>query len=299
MFTLGFQSLFWWKYCPGGRHADVDRVECAGFNPCSGGSIALGFLGVGQHGGMTVFQSLFWWKYCPGVSVIVLDFSSTCSFNPCSGGSIALGPEAARLLFLATDCFNPCSGGSIALGPEAARLLFLATDCFNPCSGGSIALGSEPIRTHRPRGRVSILVLVEVLPWGPPACARNNRRSRFQSLFWWKYCPGFDVVVSRNQIALIQFQSLFWWKYCPGHCRLRRPGTPRGETGFNPCSGGSIALGSQGSNSVTVPGPEFQSLFWWKYCPGADHASRSSCEGGFQSLFWWKYCPGLSSPAPA
>ena len=48
------------------------------------------------------------------------------------------------------------------------------------------------------------------------------------------------------------------------------------------------------ANSLRVG---FQSLFWWKYCPGSLRRLREVWRVGtrFQSLFWWKYCPG--SPA--
>ena len=63
---MEFQSLFWWKYCPGGGGSLPVAEVHASFNPCSGGSIALG---EGREAGcwlMNWFQSLFWWKYCPG-----------------------------------------------------------------------------------------------------------------------------------------------------------------------------------------------------------------------------------------
>ena len=109
-----FQSLFWWKYCPGEREGGyVD-------NPVE-------------------FQSLFWWKYCPGRSKPASSKNDISCFNPCSGGSIALGLGGAPLALLAVvsilvlvevlpwerwtglaqhlrTSFNPCSGGSIALG---------------------------------------------------------------------------------------------------------------------------------------------------------------------------------------
>ena len=91
---------------------------------------------------------------------------TTClGFNPCSGGSIALGLWVGAALPSPPLCFNPCSGGSIALGFPALPARFASYACFNPCSGGSIALGD---RCHRPRPHTL----------------------RFQSLFWWKYCPG-------------------------------------------------------------------------------------------------------------
>ena len=37
--------------------------------------------------------------------------------------------------------------------------------CFNPCSGGSIALGIPHRDKQHKHNLVSILVLVEVLPW--------------------------------------------------------------------------------------------------------------------------------------
>ena len=40
------------------------------------------------------------------------------------------------------------------------------------------------------RDRVSILVLVEVLPWALDGPTAESVVYLFQSLFWWKYCPG-------------------------------------------------------------------------------------------------------------
>ena len=183
------------------------------FNPCSGGSIALGVDYVAYEAlSGNGFQSLFWWKYCPGL-VTAVNRTTRFRFNPCSGGSIALGsclrrcavtPNRVSILVLvevlpwarsfsalptAPLCFNPCSGGSIALGLTKCRTL---TRCygFNPCSGGSIALGV---------GQRLLLF-----------CC-----TAFQSLFWWKYCPGLPCSRLPPQVGQ-EFQSLFWWKYCPG-----------------------------------------------------------------------------------
>ncbi len=106
--------------------------------------------------------------------------------------------------------------------------LWIQASRFNPCSGGSIALGTQLDGDTAPRchvymfwwkycraipgsgtglhGTLSILVLVEVLPWA-------GTDEWFQSLFWWKYCPGKEVRIFHR-------------------C-------------FNPCSGGSIALGNK------------------------------------------------------
>ena len=113
---------------------------------------------------------------------------------------------------------------------------------------------------------VSILVLVEVLPWDGDATRDIGGATGFQSLFWWKYCPGRlqtwedslatrmfqslfwwkycpgDGIEDSCMFSMLPFQSLFWWKYCPGRTRCRRRRCRRGC--FNPCSGGSIALGS-------------------------------------------------------
>ena len=113
----------------------------------------------------------------------------------------------------------------------------------------------------------------------------------FQSLFWWKYCPG--TVLGRTMGAhLIRFQSLFWWKYCPGPIRA-----------IDITSGGlsvSILVLVEVLPwvyvvvfPVVLQVGEFQSLFWWKYCPGGKYRwTIFRHSDGFQSLFWWKYCPG-------
>ena len=87
---------------------------------------------------------------------------------------------------------------------------------------------------------------------------------QFQSLFWWKYCPGDSTTPAT--LEALRFQSLFWWKYCPGPSESFTVDPFR--LGFNPCSGGSIALG-QPDPIVRVRLIVFQSLFWWKYCPGS------------------------------
>ena len=61
---------------------------------------------------------------------------------------------------------------------------------FNPCSGGSIALGVCHGKQPGCPVAVSILVLVEVLPWVQVQVIRPHHIPKFQSLFWWKYCPG-------------------------------------------------------------------------------------------------------------
>ena len=157
------------------------------------------------------------------------------------------------------------------------------------------------------------------MPWVTCAVSSNKAIITFQSLFWWKYCPGKSFKSDFNFFGL-EFQSLFWWKYCPGLKHWVAPTTHRpcfnpcsggsialgsasackllkNMSGFNPCSGGSIALGSWkiASNSVWII--EFQSLFWWKYCPGSfTKVTPPPSLIKFQSLFWWKYCPG---PNPA
>ena len=189
--TLSFQSLFWWKYCPGGKRDGSNWAK--------------------KHG----FQSLFWWKYCPGriisgrgrdgldaVSILVLvevlpwvklsaglvRFEGE-RFNPCSGGSIALGLrlralKTIRLLFQSLFWWKYCPGSCNASAP-------MSLGCsFNPCSGGSIALGCDGQLQFIVRSQVSILVLVEVLPWEKIGGDAPRGGASFQSLFWWKYCPG-------------------------------------------------------------------------------------------------------------
>ena len=367
-----FQSLFWWKYCPGYPIPDVllfnhifvsilvlvevlpwasatarTGPRSMGFNPCSGGSIALGenlrdyiveavnvsilvlvevLPWAGGHanleqGSPVVFQSLFWWKYCPG-------------YVPPFTGQ-------------ARKSFNPCSGGSIALGPRPITLhAHLVESGFNPCSGGSIALGSISDGNASTDSVVSILVLVEVLPW---VFAGNVHHSvagnLFQSLFWWKYCPG-QLVQNLFRFGIV-FQSLFWWKYCPGpNLRgvwpkwalvsilvlvevlpwvagvVRREAANlvsilvlvevlpwdiyAGVPGLFP--GVSILVlvevlpWASNRNMLRSEMTMFQSLFWWKYCPGDMEEKPvvdQKAENAFQSLFWWKYCPGTTSTLSA
>ena len=161
-----FQSLFWWKYCPGRR-----LIRCV-----QALAVSVSIL---------VLVEVLPWARAEMLSIP----RSNISFNPCSGGSIALGrnfpdrgsgcvPVSILVLVevlpwesrgwarsAAAGSFNPCSGGSIALGRR-----LLAWICeqrrFNPCSGGSIALGPQRPDQHHGNGiPVSILVLVEVLPW--------------------------------------------------------------------------------------------------------------------------------------
>ena len=116
---------------------------------------------------LIVFQSLFWWKYCPGRG----------------------GPRH--------------HGGLV----EVSILVLVEVLPWGLIPLPSAAIGAA----------VSILVLVEVLPWADHAAIESKRSHMFQSLFWWKYCPGPGGCL-------------------PGHKKPPRPG-------FNPCSGGSIALG--------------------------------------------------------
>ncbi len=164
--AIKFQSLFWWKYCPGANAAQMIAKAKT-----------------------SMFQSLFWWKYCPGELIcLFLVYYSAC-FNPCSGGSIALGgPQARRpspfSQFQSLFWWKYCPG-------VHTHLLHWTPDlCFNPCSGGSIALGYIPIFYIGRPISVSILVLVEVLPWVIGRIDLILAYERFQSLFWWKYCPG-------------------------------------------------------------------------------------------------------------
>ena len=187
---MPFQSLFWWKYCPGAGTREGRFPSGVSFNPCSGGSIALGISTLAKFLQSLRFQSLFWWKYCPG-------------------------PTALR-------------------GPPTSA------PCFNPCSGGSIALGDLD-------GDQSWIYLV------------------FQSLFWWKYCPGVwpvGTTWARPIVSILVLVEVLPW----GKVGAKSKKPP--SEGFNPCSGGSIALGSNGTRGKRYD-RLFQSLFWWKYCPGS------------------------------
>ena len=287
-----FQSLFWWKYCPGLVTA-VNRTTRFRFNPCSGGSIALGQKDANPAVFLTQkFQSLFWWKYCPGVDR--------------QGAAVVTLRDAVSILVLVEVLPWAWCGSRCPLDSHK---------CFNPCSGGSIALGADAPTGYGQPVFVSILVLVEVLPWG---WQRHAGR-----------CTSFEVSI------LVLVEVLPWAKITgPTSASLRKGFNPcsggsialgsraarwttRHFTSFNPCSGGSIALGTE----YAWHGGEaqmFQSLFWWKYCPGQGRQSMmrsellcfNPCSGGsialgllgrtvglhlfrFQSLFWWKYCPGL------
>ena len=169
------------------------------------------------------------WVVCPGVSILVLvevlpwvnhhkgGVSCRQSFNPCSGGSIALGSALSCRFAQGSESFNPCSGGSIALGKNdvhagAFRLMFQSLFWWKYCPGIADGIAGAG------RIAVSILVLVEVLPW-----------ARWQT---------------RHSLDVASFQSLFWWKYCPGSTP---PPILKSGSCFNPCSGGSIALGNRGT----------------------------------------------------
>ena len=187
-----FQSLFWWKYCPGLRR-----------KPCD------------EHVPVR-FQSLFWWKYCPGNDLESAEKAQSNGFQS---------------LFWWKYCPGLSRGG----------LMQLKRQCFNPCSGGSIALGSWLTPAPGCRTGVSILVLVEVLPWVHGRSVTTWTPWTFQSLFWWKYCPGskhlkYKVVGPKKVSILVLVEVLPW--VCGG---CKAAGWP--SIGFNPCSGGSIALG--------------------------------------------------------
>ena len=111
-----------------------------------------------------------------------------------------------------------------------------------PCSGGSIALGFGDFTHLTLTVPVSILVLVEVLPWG--------QLERGPS--------------ARNRVSILVLVEVLPWEYSGMELNSD-------STSFNPCSGGSIALGED-LVFAGAPGDGFQSLFWWKYCPGTDHA---------------------------
>ena len=116
--------------------------------------------------------------------------------------------------------FNPCSGGSIALGVQpdgdSCGEEYQQRPCFNPCSGGSIALGRGEHHDRYDAGAaVSILVLVEVLPW-----VLSHRAWAWQA-FRFNPCSGGSIALGHREVVRylavrIRFQSLFWWKYCPG-----------------------------------------------------------------------------------
>ena len=87
---------------------------------------------------------------------------------------------------------------------------------------------------------VSILVLVEVLPWDEAYDRKNRALPLFQSLFWWKYCPGMPQILLKL-IMIICFNPCSGGSIAPGGPdRLHSLHVTRC---FNPCSGGSIALG--------------------------------------------------------
>ena len=288
-------------------------IRCIGFNPCSGGSIALGVRRAsGAKRDDSSFQSLFWWKYCPGPENLTTrtpreTFQSLFWWKYCPGchGTLLLGQLESR--------FNPCSGGSIALGCRASPAPGYTYRWFQSLFWWKYCPGYHARDARCQRDRVSILVLVEVLPWaaasvsgtadgrcfnpcsgGSIALGRSHRMhwysaESFQSLFWWKYCPG-HIMRAMQGVNAIVFQSLFWWKYCPGSDSS--PSKRSRLQSFNPCSGGSIALGNLTASNCRLQGILFQSLFWWKYCPGAGVPDRIRVFYKFQSLFWWKYCPG-------
>ena len=97
--------------------------------------------------------------------------------------------------------------------------------CFNPCSGGSIALGRIQELAVRVPCPVSILVLVEVLPW-----------DRWPSAIG--YAPSVSILVLVEVLPWEQEEALREME--------------RQDACFNPCSGGSIALGSNTSLSMKL-----------------------------------------------
>ncbi len=165
------------------------------------------------------------------------------------------------------------------------ELMFQSLFWWKYCPG-------EPHRAYAPPAGagVSILVLVEVLPWDETYIAVAIVLRRFQSLFWWKYCPGRSPrygpgpllmvsilvlvevlpweLIHRYQIhTLTRVSILVLVEVLPwvGDDHLKHTGL---FWSFNPCSGGSIALGLDIFPDCGLSEDRFQSLFWWKYCPG-------------------------------
>ena len=211
---------------------------------------------------------LFWWKYCPGALPALRAGSP---FNPVS--ILVLVEVLPWVLFEVANrkrrlSFNPCSGGSIALGSQVSLGKALGRDKhtgFNPCSGGSIALGRDPLRCRH--------------------------RAVFQSLFWWKYCPGGE---DRNEwtdekgVSILVLVEVLPWVSIPGDETLT------GQR-FNPCSGGSIALGRTSALSATKRSLSFNPCSGGSIALGASVPATIIHDVMFQSLFWWKYCPGSTS----
>ena len=198
---------------------------------------------------------------------------------------------------LLTFSFNPCSGGSIALGKDIPVLTFLSIFRFNPCSGGSIALEEiAGIFVDPNLDEFQSLFWWKYCPGIWQGLNVADVEKMFQSLFWWKYCPGFGLLwLNCSWKKSILFQSLFWWKYCPGRTMSEIPSVSLLRS-FNPCSGGSIALGKLKDSSD--PGTLDPSCF--NPCSGGSIALGLASapmpargrRSKFQSLFWWKYCPG-------
>ena len=158
------------------------------------------------------------------------------------------------------------------------------------------------------------------MPWVGDSTFESQTIALFQSLFWWKYCPGPAMAAEKRAPYRPVFQSLFWWKYCPGK-NFRRSSSLRVSWRFNPCSGGSIALGcgvprrgcpmmwrfnpcSGGSIALGPLAPEpppdchkFQSLFWWKYCPGATVADEKPRGSSVSILVLVEVLPWDAFPA--
>ena len=207
---------------------------------------------------------MFWWKYCPG-NIRLADYQMVFS-HPVSilvlvevlpWGQRRLRDLCIVVLFQSLFWWKYC--------PGTARWMQSTGSLtgFNPCSGGSIALGN-PLSFL-----LSYFLLFQSLFWWK-YCPGLDRADggwwevMFQSLFWWKYCPGFFPCRAHPDSA--RFQSLFWWKYCPGS--IDEVETASAVRCFNPCSGGSIALGTWRAYLPLQIEVRFQSLFWWKYCPG-------------------------------
>ena len=188
-----FQSLFWWKYCPGPIR----------FNFQVRGDVKVSILVLVEvlpwASSASLPDAVQWVSILVLVEVLPWESCGCWAFFSLCVVSILVLVEVLPWAWiypsgLLGSCFNPCSGGSIALG--VTRSFSSAhTRSFNPCSGGSIALGSVDFILLPPKDEVSILVLVEVLPWAVVDPPRNFR------MFCFNPCSGGSIALGIRRDA--------------------------------------------------------------------------------------------------
>ena len=156
---------------------------------------------------------------------------------------------------------------------------------------------------------------MEVLPWAGGVPPDYLQWDRFQSLFWWKYCPGeLACHCAPERLAfvsiLVLVEVLPWGPVKAPQIGLIITVSILVLVEVLPWDALDAQLVGHIQVSILVLVEvlpwgvyvsymgavlnEFQSLFWWKYCPGYVGFALEHDAAKFQSLFWWKYCPGAS-----